>query len=202
MVSGDEFVCIGTSSDPMVIEAVRASLEARGIPFTIHGAQATAMLGSFYGAPLASRVMVPRSHAALAVELAEEVMGELDDVEGELEDEEHPTDAHPMRREPEDEDELEDEEERRVDRPRKPKSVAIPIILAVLGIGIGFSNIYVGRPNMGGALILLAVLGLILSFGGNWIGLVLLAAVWTTDLVGGTIGVITYNRAQRRLAAA
>ena len=201
-MSDDEFVCIGTSSDPMVIEAVRSSLEARGIPFTIHGAQATAMLGSFYGAPLASRVMVPRSHAAVAVELAEEVMGELDGVDGEVEDDGHPTDDHPMRREPHDPEDEEDEEERQLVRSAKPKSIAIPVILAVVGIGLGFSHIYAGRRTMGGILLLLALFGLGMSLGGNWLGPLLLAGVWLTDLVGGLLGVAAFNRAQRQLAPA
>jgi len=78
--------------------------------------------------------------------------------------------------------------------PAKRKKIAVPLVLAGLGLGVGLSHLYVRKRSWGIALLALAGLSFALLFSGQLVGIWLLVAVWITDLVGGIAGVFTYNR--------
>ena len=176
-MSDDELVCIGTSVDTVVLEATRASLEARGIDVWIHGQNLSAMVGVFERGSIAARVMVKRRDAALATTLAQEVMGALDGPALEEDDgDDSEGDAAPK------------------EALAKPKSAAIPVLLAMCGLGLGLSHMYARRTTMGAVLIIVAIFAVGLVVGGQPLGRWVLAAVWIVDLVGGLAGVAAYNR--------
>ncbi|HLT39982.1 MAG TPA: hypothetical protein VK034_27065 [Enhygromyxa sp.] len=93
-------------------QAIRASLEARGVPTLIDGEHQRNILGMF-GTVVALRIMVPRSQLRLAYQLAVEIIPDLPEPEF---DEEHgeaePPEPLPLRRAlPEDLLEYPDDEE-------------------------------------------------------------------------------------------
>lgn len=72
-------------------QAIRASLEARGVPTLIDGEHQRNILGMF-GTAVALRIMVPRSQLRLAYQLAVEIIPDLPEPEF---DEEHGDAARP-----------------------------------------------------------------------------------------------------------
>jgi hypothetical protein len=87
----DALVPLCNCSSLVEAQAIRASLEARGVPTLIDGEHQRNILGMF-GSVVALRIMVPRSQLRLAYQLALEIIPDLPEPAF---DEEHGDAGHP-----------------------------------------------------------------------------------------------------------
>jgi len=74
-----EWVTLVECNDVGELHALRAALEAHGVPCQIQGEHTHGILGSFHGSMVRSRVMVPRPGLAVARQLAEDIVGPFDE---------------------------------------------------------------------------------------------------------------------------
>lgn len=75
-----------------------------------------------------------------------------------------------------------------------PKRYVVPMLLAFVGLGLGLSHVYVGKPAIGFSLLAFAAAGLATGLSGYVIGYLVVAVVWSVDLVGGLMGVARHNQ--------
>lgn len=205
-MADDALVLLCTCRDAGELQMLRAALEARGVPLRIEGATTHGMLGMIHGAALAPRVMVPPQWRATARQIAAEIVGPFDD--GGDDGTPRAIAATPFRAmTPDPDDELEDPAELEDDEPDDEddvatvaptrRSVAVPLMLAVLGLPWGFAHIYARRPMRGLALMFTAAVAAGWLLSGSMIGAYLLAAVGLVDLVGSIALITRDNRATR-----
>ncbi len=218
MPEDNEWVLLVECSTMGELHTVRATLEARGVPCQLQGEHTHGVLGPLQGAPMRSRVLVPRRALSLARTLVEDIVGPFDE-RPELDDDEA-AEASPFRtsaeidpgdesddREDEDEAEGPDEPdalaERRGPLPLRPRSYKVLMLIALLGgASLGLSHFYVRRPFIGGILATVAIFALAaMARGAEWAELVL-GVVWIFDVVGGLNGVYDDNRRLARLELA
>jgi len=170
------------------VAMIRSALEARGIEVFVQGEQHHAVLGPL-GAAVRQRVLVRRAALPVARELASEIAGDLGpgvDDDG-LRDDTY--------REPwvdEEDDSVEDDPEDRLTSKRK--SLPIVLILASLGLAVGFAHMHASKPRFGALLLFVAIFSLGLIIGGRLEGVLLLLVVYAVDLIGGIVAVVQYNR--------
>lgn len=197
-MAGDAFDLVCTCRNLAEVEAVRASLEAHGIPVRVDGIHLQGMLGALPGAAIQPRVMVPAPALGLARRLAADIVGPLEGAE--IDDD--PGTGSPLRRAADDDETIapEDDEDDDVPAPRR-KAVAVVVLLAAMGLAFGLAHVYVGMTRRGVALLVVAALALVAFLAGQPLGVVVLACVWITDVIGGLIGVIGWNRRVARLTA-
>ncbi|NVB42909.1 hypothetical protein G6O69_34125 [Pseudenhygromyxa sp. WMMC2535] len=215
----DKLVPVCTCWDLAEAMAIRGSLEARGVPVHVDGEHQRGMLNLF-GSAIELRIMVPASQLRLAHQLASEIIAGLP--EPDLGPEEAPAgfELSPTRRPPaedlvpypdtEDEDggdaaaadkegseEGEDNEEdaRAELEPAQRKSIGAVLMLAFLGLSLGTVHAYAGNKTGARILLAFAALGLLLRLSGSLIGTSILALVWLTDVVHGTVLIVRHNRA-------
>lgn len=117
----DELVPLCVCADLNQAQAIRASLEARGVPTLIDGEHQRNILGMF-GTVVVLRIMIPRSQLRLGYELALEIIPDLPPLELDDEDDDaYVGEPMPLRRplpedlqppdDPEDEHEQDDEDD-------------------------------------------------------------------------------------------
>ncbi len=198
MPDDDRYVLLCRCRDVVETQSVRASLDARGIPVRVEGEYVHGILGSFHGAMVQPRVMVPASALRLARRIAADVVGPFDDTD---DDEEAEAVGSPWRL-PAGDDEIATDDASAAELEEgplvRPKRLGVLALLALMGIAVGFAHIYVGHPRRGVALLVVTAFAI-----GSTIvdgpGLLLIPIVWVLDLVGGVVGVVRHNR---RLARA
>jgi hypothetical protein len=203
MADGDAFVLLCECRNVGEMQLVRAGLQARGVPMRIEGETLHGVLGALHGAALAPRVMVPKMWLSTARSIAAEVVGPFDDAEPEGED----ARARLSLREPaadddvvddgpgiaQDEDDEDDEDDGVV--PERRKFLGVPLLLALLGLSIGFGHLYVRKTITGGVLLLVFLAALAAWIAGRSSAVFVMAGVYAFDLIGAVLGVIRHNRA-------
>ena len=191
-----EWVTLVECNDVGELHALRAALEAHGVPCQIQGEHTHGILGSFHGSMVRSRVMVPRPGLAVARQLAEDIVGPFD--ERPPTDEAAP-DELPFRRSAEAA--AADDEDEAAERaaPARPKSYARLILVACLIVApfFGLAHVYAGQNARAGMLMVLSLFSLPFALGGATWAMVVLAGVWVGDLVGGAFGIAAHNRRLR-----
>jgi TM2 domain-containing membrane protein YozV len=200
MPDSHEWVTLVECNDVAELHALRAALEAHGVPCQIQGEHTHGILGSFHGAMVRSRVLVPRAGLVVARQLAEDIVGPFDERPP---DEQAEPDELPFRRSAEAASAGDDDDEPAVDRApsMRPKSYARLMLVACLIVApfFGLAHIYAGRSARAGLLFVTSLVALPSAFQGATWALLVLAAVWVGDLVGGALGIAAHNR--RLLAA-
>jgi Putative prokaryotic signal transducing protein len=195
MARNEAYVLLCRCRDAVEAQAVRAALDARGIPVRVEGEHMHGILGSLHGAMVQPRIMVPPAALGVSRQLAAEIVGPFDDPD-------EPLDPHgegsPWRLPAE----LDDGPDAVVspddDAPDegplvRRKSLGVIGLLALMGLAVGFAHIYVGRPRRGLALLVVAAFAVGSLIAGRSGG-VLLPLVWLLDVVGGVLGVLRHNR--------
>ena len=204
---GDELVPLCSCWDLAEAQAIRASLEARGVPTLIDGEHQRGVMGVF-GAAVDLRIMVPRSQLRLAHGLASEIISGLpplpeedqDEPDSELEPPPHrralPEDLVAYRDDEEGRDEPADDEDDEDDTGSqlRRRSVGVPIVLGVFGLTLGLGHIYAGRRNIGLGLLLVAGVSIIAYWSGSSFAPAVTVAVWLVDLVGSVLLISRQNR--------
>lgn len=199
MADSDAFVLLCECRNVGELQLVRAALQARGVPMRIEGETLHGVLGALHGAALSPRVMVPKMWLPTARSIAAEVVGPFDDAEPEDER----AHARLALREPADADEddapaaedTDDEDEDEGPAPERRKFLGVPLLLALLGLSIGFSHLYIRKTGIGAVLLLVFLAALTAWFAGRASAVVVMAGVYAFDLVGGLVGVLRHNRA-------
>ena len=186
-----DFVLLAECSNMVELHSLRATLEARGIPFQIQGEHTHSFLGPIQGAMVRSRVLVPLQALPIARNLTENILGPFAEEQPEFAD----VDESPFRKSAEQEaDEIEPEVMVR------PKSYAVLLIIGMLVVAplFGLAHIYVHRNTRAGILALISILSIALLIRGVLWATLLLVVVWVVDLTGGAFGISAYNRAISR----
>ena len=199
MADGDTFVLLCECRNVGELQLVRAALQARGVPMRIDGETLHGVLGALHGAALAPRVLVPKMWLPTARSIAAEVVGPFEDAEPEGE----ATRARLSLREPAGEDDDDepaptddddDDEPDEVPAERR-KFVGVPLLLALVGLAIGFGHLYVRKTGIGAALLFVFLAAFAAWIAGRSAALYVMAGVYVIDVVGGVLGVIRHNRA-------
>ncbi len=197
MSRDDRYVLLCRCRDAVEAQAVRAALDARGIPVRLEGEHMHGILGSLHGAMVQPRIMVPASALRIARTLAADIVGPFDDPG---DDADEGDEGSPWRLPAAESDdaqlvEIDDTGDELEDSPPvRRKSMGVVGILALMGLAVGFAHIYVGHTGRGLALLVLAAFAVgSLIVGGP--GMALLPVVWALDIVGGVVGVVRHNRA-------
>lgn len=184
-----DWVVLVECHDVGELHALRALLEARGVPFRITGEHTHGIMGAFHGSMVRSRVLVPRPALAVARALATDIVGPFED-EPATEDVE-PSDESPFRRPAE----PVPEHDREAPAPRlKSYGRLLVVVFLVVGPFIGLAHIYAGRNLRAGLLALTTLVALPAALGGALWALLVLGGIWLTDLAGGAFGIAAHNR--------
>jgi hypothetical protein len=193
----DGWVLLAECHDVAQLHALRAALEARGVPCRIEGEHTHGIMGAFHGAMVASRVLVPAPALPVARTLVEDIVGPFDE---QPEDGEPPADDTPFRR---DSDAIAEPEREPAEPPAlQLKSYARLVLVVFLVVGplLGLGHIYVGRNLQAGLLVLITLFAAPAALGGAAWALGVLAGVWIADVVGGALGIAEHNRRVRAAA--
>lgn len=195
MSESDGWVLLVECHDVAELHALRAALEARGVPCQVRGEHTHGIMGAFHGAMVSSRVLVPAPALDVARALVKEIVGPFDDMPAEEDD----ADASPFRTAAE----LTPEHEPEQDGPPTPalKSYTrlLLVVFLVVGPFLGLCHIYAGRNVRAGLLVLVTLFAAPMALGGAVWAPWVLAGVWLADVVGGVLGVAGHNR---RISAA
>lgn len=192
----DGWVLLMECHDVAELHALRAALEARGVPCQVHGEHTHGIMGAFHGGMARSRVLVPAPALAVARTLVQDIVGPFD--ERAEEEEEEVADESPFRRPGEQTPEHAREAER--DEPAlRPKSYArlVLVVFLVVGPFLGLGHVYAGRNVQAGLLVLITLIAAPAALGGAAWGQGLLAGVWLADVIGGALGIAAHNRRAR-----
>ncbi|MEM7155300.1 MAG: DUF2007 domain-containing protein [Myxococcota bacterium] len=196
MASERDWVLLVECHSIAELQTVRATLEARGVPCQIHGEHAYGVLGPLHGAMIPPRVFVPRAGLALAREVVEDIVGPFDQPEREGED---PAPGSPYRNaEPV---AANDGVEPTAQTKRKSWGI-LPLILFIPFLPLfGVTHLHAGRSRRAGMLFFFSLLVVMLVPLGAG-RFLLLALMWVTDVLGGSILIADHNQAVRALEAA
>lgn len=196
----DGWVLLTECHDVAQLHALRAALEARGVPCRIEGEHTHGIMGAFHGAMVASRVLVPVPALPVARTLVADILGPFDE---QAEDDELPADETPFRREA---DAITDA----IAEPAEPaeppalqlRSYARLVLVVFLVIGplLGLGHLHAGRNLQAGLLVLLTLFAAPAALGGAAWAQGVLAGVWIADVVGGALGIAAHNRRVRAAA--
>lgn len=199
MRATDGWVLLAECHDVAELHALRAALEARGVPCQVRGEHTQGIMGAFHGSTVNSRVLVPAPALAVARELARDIVGPFADAPAEAEAE---ADESPFRRAGEAAPEGEEEREVEEAPPLRLKSYARLVMIVGLLVGplLGLGHVYAGRNLAAGLLVLLTLFAAPAALGGAAWAQGVLAGVWLTDVIGGAVGIAAYNRRLGRAA--
>ena len=199
MSAADGWVLLAECHDVAQLHALRAALEARGVPCQVRGEHTQGIMGAFHGSTVNSRVLVPAPALAVARELAQDIVGPFADAPAEVEAE---ADESPFRRAGEVAPEGEEEHEVDEAPPLRLKSYARLVMIVGLLVGplLGLGHVYAGRNLAAGLLVLLTLFAAPAALGGAAWAQGVLVGVWLTDVIGGAIGIAAYNRTVGREA--
>ncbi|MBL8970600.1 MAG: DUF2007 domain-containing protein [Myxococcales bacterium] len=199
MRATDGWVLLAECHDVAELHALRAALEARGVPCQVRGEHTQGIMGAFHGSTVNSRVLVPAPALAVARELARDIVGPFAEAPAEAEAE---ADESPFRRAGEAAPEAEEAREVEEAPPLRLKSYARLVMIVGLLVGplFGLGHVYAGRNFAAGLLVLLTLFAAPAALGGAAWAQGVLAGVWLTDVIGGAIGIAAYNRRLGRAA--
>lgn len=189
----DGWVLLMECHDVAELHALRAALEARGVPCQIHGEHTHGIMGAFNGGVARSRVLVPAPALELARTLVQDIVGPFDE---QAADEPDDPEESPFRRQGERTPTPAGDHE--PDDPPTPalKSYARLVLVVFLGLGpfLGLGHLYAGRNTRAGLLLLATLLATPAALSGAWWARWMLAGVWLTDVIGGALGIAAHNR--------
>lgn len=201
----DAWVLLAECNDVAELHALRAALEARGVPCQVLGEHTHGIMGPIHGAMVRSRVLVPQPALALARQLAEDIVGPFDEAtpRGADDDDDDPS---PFRRAAEvaEDDADDDDDEREPEAPAlRLKSHGRLILVALLVVAplFGLAHVYAGKGLRAGVLALASLFAIPAALGGATWAMAVLGAVWIADLVGGAVGIAAHNRLVQAAAA-
>lgn len=185
--------------DVAELHALRAALEARGVPCRVQGEHTHGIMGAFHGAAIRSRVLVPAPALAVARALVKDIVGPFDEQPAAADNAEGESPfRRPAELSPEHEhaDEHADELEAPMLRLKSYTRLLLVVFLAV-GPLLGLGHLYAGRNVRAGLLALLTLFALPGALHGAWWAQLALAGVWLADVVGGALGIAAHNRRVR-----
>jgi hypothetical protein len=195
MSDASGWVLLVECHDVAELHALRAALEARGVPCQVQGEHTHGIMGAFQGAAVRSRVLVPAPALAVARTLVTDIVGPFDAEPAAAEDD--TAEESPFRRPGERTPEVEAEAEESPTAPAlRAKSYGrlLLVVLLVVGPFIGLGHVYAGLNTRAGALLLLTVFSLPAALSGAVWAQGALAGVWLADVVGGALGIAAHNR--------
>jgi hypothetical protein len=192
-----DWVVLVECHDVGELHALRATLEAHGVPCRIHGEHTHGIMGAIHGSMVRSRVLVPRPALEVARELVTDIVGPFDEpssvgADDDADDESPYRQAAELAPEPEHEAPERDPE---VPAPRlKSYGRLVLVVLLVVGPLFGLAHLYAGCNRQAGVLALFTLVAAPAAFQGASWALLLLAGIWLADIIGGALGIAEHNR--------
>lgn len=196
------WVTLVECNDVGELHALRAALEAHGVPCRTEGENTHGIMGAIHGSMVRSRVLVPRRGLMVARKLAEDIVGPFDEPSPPSATDDDDVDESPFRRQAEAAVEGEDDEPTPPPAMR-PKSYSRLVLIAFMVVAplFGLSHVYAGRNARAGVLLLLTVVALPQAlFGAAWAWW-MLVGIWLADILGGAVAIAEHNRELARAGA-